>query len=242
MKLPSLALLVFALAFTSACTRSPERAAQDSEQRARKNLADRAAIAKEGARILTQQGLLGCGADAIIAASDPDRLYLACNGFASPAGDDPHLLEFRTLYGKDDDSVWAACHDSKLDWPAVRQTFCQDIFARRRAKAGELRPRYESEGRCKIAALREAADPDADYFVCYGSTISFNSFRPEDAHLREFRSRHGPEVAKIREQCPALRARYQLDRRSPDFNSPPHREEVARFGAAYLIFCTDEQP
>lgn len=217
---------------------SPERLAEESASRAKDYRRDRAAIAKEGQELLLSGG---CTEAAIIAAPDPDRHFLACHGFNTAAGDNPHLAEFRARVGTSDEAVAAACSDPNLRWPAVAGTFCRELKDRRIAKARGMRPDYEAAGRCGNAALRAAADPDADYFVCFGSRDLY----PREIHLNDFRARYGPGLDAIRSRCPQIRSEIEADRKASS------REPAAAgvdpsaprwLGRAYGVFCTDEVP
>ena len=232
------AVLTVGTMMAAACSKpTPERRAADSEAAALRNLRDRTAIAKEGAEMIPQGR---CTIDQIIGSDDPDRHYLACYGFSSPAGDNPRLAEFRAIHGANDDTIAAACADPKFEWtawPAAADIYCRDLSQRRQAKATQERPRYEAAGRCTAASIRSATDPDWDYLVCYGDSIGYM----QRLRLNAFRDHYGPALDRIRSRCKQIEAAIAAaeanrQQASRDTTSPVH------FVTEYAIYCTDQVP
>lgn len=215
----------------------------DPAERARRNAADREEIQAEGVK-LRQQNL--CTLDAIAVAKDPDRHYLACVGFATPAGADPGILAFREKHGRGGDkATYAACYDPAVKPSyAVHVVLCKPAVDRLRLPARAERQELERAGRCANEALRGAQDPDWDYFRCYGQNI----FLKAHIRLAEFRQRFGPAVDTIRARCPEISADLKKadERRRKGVHAgqepAPQDEDLVGLAEAWGVFCTDEPP
>lgn len=220
---------------------------KDPTERVKRNVADREKIQAEGVE-LRQKGL--CTLDAIAVARDPDRHYLACLGFATADGPNPALLTFREQHkGADDKALFAACQDlgTRATY-GVSVVFCNPVLERLRVVAGRERDAYRRDGRCTNKALRAAADPDGDYFSCYGHQLYFEPY----IRLAEFRKRFGPGLDTIQARCSQLgseigsaqrkseRARIDSIRTGGGPTPPP--PELVSFANAYGVFCTEEPP
>lgn len=220
---------------------------KDPTERVKRNVADREKIQAEGVE-LRQKGL--CTLDAIAAARDPDRHFLACLGFATADGPNPALIAFREQHeGADDKAIFAACHDpAEKHTFAVGVVFCNPALERLRVVAEKERDAYRRDGRCTNKALRATADPDGDYFTCYGHQIYFEPF----IRLAEFRKRFGPDLDTIQARCSQLgseigsahrkseQARISAMKSGGGPTPPP--PELASFVSAYGVFCTEEPP
>lgn len=213
---------------------------KDPTERVKRNVADREKIAAEGVK-LRQQGV--CTPDAIAVARDPDRHYLACAGFATASGPNPGLLVFREQHeSADDKALFAACHAPGAELaPAVAEVYCKPALERLQAVAGKEREEYVRAGRCRNKALRAAADPDADYFACFGHQLYF------EPHIRlaEFRNRFGEgRCSEVQVEIErAEKARRQEITNALKHGTPRQPPaEILSFANAYGVFCTEEPP
>ncbi len=220
---------------------------KDPTERVKRNVADREKIQAEGVE-LRQKGL--CTLDAIAVARDPDRHFLACLGFATADGPNPALLTFREQHkDADDKALFAACHDpAEKHTYAVGVVFCNPALERLRVVAARERDVYRGDGRCTNKALRAAADPDTDYFICYGHQLYFEPY----IRLTEFRKRFGPGLDTIQARCSQLGSEIgsavrkseqaRINRIKSGGGPMPTPHELVSLANAYGVFCTEEPP
>jgi hypothetical protein len=211
--------------------RDAEQLRREGVERAQANLRDLDTLQKLG-NDLQLQGK--CTPAAVIAASDPDRQYLACFGASTGAGANPRLREFAERYGGD---VARGCVEiQENEWAAVAATYCALALERRVVEAKLLRPEYEKAKRCTNAAIREAADPDFHYLVCYGGLVSLTRYIDQNPRLNLFRDRYGPALEQVRAHCQELREILGL---APSDRFRTGVAAGAQFQTAYTVYCTD---
>jgi hypothetical protein len=213
--------------------RDPEELRREGLERAQANLRDLASLQQLGNELQLQGK---CTPAAVLAASDPDRQYLACFGASTGAGANPRLIEFRERYGSGAAGVARGCAEiQENEWAAVAATYCALDLERRVAEAKLLRPEYEKAKRCTNAAIREAADPDFHYLVCYGGLVSLTRYIDQNPRLNLFRDRYGPALEQVRSHCQELRLGGGAGRTGVGEGASP----LVQFQTAYTVYCTD---